>query len=219
MIEQTMLPAVDSAEPTGESPSDEPRPLPYSAYPRARDAARHGLQPLPESLPLVDFAGAQPYRSTRYSAVVATDLTPAQLLQMAWVIGASFARREPQARHLRPPKHPPAGLMEVRHSDPFGTDSFGSWDTATQMYWQTRLTALTDPTSPADAIEVNEETLAQSVAILEGEGRVIGSAFNETMAPFDMEPPLREGDSRSSTPSWRSGSRSMPRWAPRTRRR
>ncbi len=51
MIEQTTSPTVDSAEPAGELPFDEPRPLPYSAYPRARDAARHGLQPLPESLP------------------------------------------------------------------------------------------------------------------------------------------------------------------------
>ena len=59
--------------------------------------------------------------------------------------------------------------MEARHTDPFGTDSFGSWDTETQMYWLTRLTALTDPTSSGDAIEVNEETLAQSLAILDGE--------------------------------------------------
>src|SRR5919205_623729 len=100
MIEQTTSPAVDPAEPTRELPSDGPRPLPYSAYPRARDAAQHGLQPLPASLPRADFAGAQPYRSTRYSTADAADLTPAQLLQMAWVIGASFARREPQARHL-----------------------------------------------------------------------------------------------------------------------
>ena len=143
---------------------------------------------------LVDFAGAQPYRSTKYSTVVATDLTPEQLLQAAWVIADGFARREPQARHLRPPKHPPAGLMEARHSDPLGTNAFGPWDTVTQMYWIARLFALTDPTSPADAIEANEETLAQSVAILDGEGRAIGSAFNEAMPPFDVEPPLREGD-------------------------
>ena len=194
MMEQTTSPVIGSPEFPGRMSSDEARPLPYSAYPKARDVSQHGLQPLPTSLPLVDFAGAQPYPSTRYSTVVATDLTPAQLLQMAWVIGTSFARREPQARHLRPPKHPPAGLMEVRHSDPFGTDSFGSWDTATSMYWIARLFALTDPTSPADAIEVNEETLAQSVAILDGEERVIGGAFNETMPPFDVEPPLREGD-------------------------
>jgi hypothetical protein len=174
--------------------SDEARPLPYSDYPKARDVSQHGIQPLPASLPLVDFARAQPHRSSRYSTVLATELTKEQLLQMAWVIATGFARREPQARYLRPPKHPPAGLMEARHTDPFGTDSFGSWDTETQMYWIVRLTALTDPTSPQDAIEVNEETLTQSLAILDGEQRVIGAAFNETMAPLDVEPPLREGD-------------------------
>jgi hypothetical protein len=84
--------------------------------------------------------------------------------------------------------------MEVRHTDPFGTDSFGSWDTETQMYWIVRLTALTDPTSSGDAIEVNEDTLVQSLAILDGQGRVVGAAFNETMPPFDVEPPFREDD-------------------------
>jgi hypothetical protein len=29
---------------------------------------------------------------------------------------------------------------------------------------------------------------------LDGEGRVIGAAFNETMAPLDVEPPFREDD-------------------------
>jgi hypothetical protein len=84
--------------------------------------------------------------------------------------------------------------MEASHTDPFGTDPFGSWDAETQLYWVTRLTALTDPTSPTGAIEVNEETLVQSLAILDREGRVIGAAFNETMAPLDVEPPLREDD-------------------------
>jgi len=173
---------------------DGPRPLPYSDYPKAKDVAQHGIQPLPASLSLVDFARTEPFRSSRYTTVLATKLTKDQLLQMAWVIAVGFVGREPQARHLRSPKHPPPGLMEARHTDPFGTDPFGSWDTETQMYWIVRLTALTDPTSSGDAIEVNEETLAQSLAILDGEGRVIGAAFNQTMQPFDVEPPFREGD-------------------------
>src|SRR5215218_189769 len=167
---QTTTPVVGLAEPTGRTSPDEPRPLPYSAYPGAGDLDRHGIQPLPASLP------------------------PDQLLQMARVVAASFARREPQARHLRPPKHPPAGLMEARHTDPFGADAFGPWDTETHMYWIVRLLALTDPTSPKDAIELNEETLEQSVAILDEGGRVIGGAFNETMPPFDVEPPFRGDD-------------------------
>ena len=193
MIEQTTSRAVDSAEPAGELHSDEPRPLHYSAYPTAKDVDQHGLQPLPGSLPLVDFARAKPYRS-RYSTVIATELTEEQLLQMARVIADGFARREPQARHLRLPKYPSEGLMEVLHTDPYGTDPFGSWDNATQMYWIVRLAALTDPTSPRGAIEVNEEVLAQSLAIVDGEGRVVGAAFNETMPPFDVEPAFREGD-------------------------
>lgn len=170
-----------------------PPDLSRVAYPNAADVARHGLQPLPESLPLVDFAGAMPYRG-RHATVGAQDLTHAQLLRMAWVIADSFVRREPQARHLQPPKHPPVGLMEARHVDPFGTDSFGSWDPETQLYWIIRLTALTDPTSPTGAIEFNEETLGQSVAILDGEGGVIGGAFNETMGPIDVMPEFREDD-------------------------
>ena len=186
--EKRLRPVEEGRDPAG------PRDLPYSAYPKAVDVAHHGLQPLPTSLPLVDFARAKPYRSSRYTTVLATELTKEQLLQMAWVIATGFARREPQARHLRPPKHPPAGLMEARHTDPFGTDLFGSWDTETQMYWIVRLTVLTDPTSLGDHIEVDEETLAQSLGILDGEGRVIGAAFNQTMPPLDVEPPFREDD-------------------------
>jgi hypothetical protein len=127
MVQSTKL-VIGSPELPGRMSSDEPRPLPYSAYPTARDVAWHGVQPLPPPLPLVDFARAQAHRSSRYTAVVAADLTVAQLLQMTRVVAASFARREPQSRHLRPPKHPPAGLMDSRHSDPFGSEAFGSWN-------------------------------------------------------------------------------------------
>jgi hypothetical protein len=175
--------------------SAEPRPLPYSAYPKAGDVDQHRVQPLPASLPLVDFAGAWPYRSSRYSAVVAADLTPAQLLQMARVVATSFARREPQSRHLRPPKYPPAGLTEARHSDPFGSnDPFGPWNAETLLYWFIRLLVLTDPTSPRSAVRVNEEALAQSLAIVDRRGQVIGGAFNDTMPPLDVEPEFREDD-------------------------
>jgi hypothetical protein len=181
---QRKTPVVGSAEPPGRMSSDEPRPLPYCAYPKARDVTRHGVQSLPPSLPLVDFARAQPYRSNRYTTVVAADLTPAQMLQIARVVAASFARREPQSRHLRPPKHPPVGLMEARHTDPFGSEeAFGPWNAETIMYWFIRLFVLTDPTSPRSAIQVNEEELAQSLAILDGTGQVIGGAFNQTMPP------------------------------------
>ena len=42
------------------------------------------------------------------------------------------------------------------------------------MYWFARLLVLTDPASPRGAIEVKTDTLAQSLAILELTGEVIG---------------------------------------------
>jgi len=103
---------------------------------------------------------------------------------MARVVAASFARHEPQVRHLRPPKHPPTGLIEATHTDPFGSDPFGPWSIERLMYWFIRLYLLTDPTSPQNAIRVNEEALAQSLAIVDQRGQVIGGAFNETMPPL-----------------------------------
>src|SRR5262252_777604 len=80
---------------------DEPLPLPYCPYPDAADVAQHGVQPLPMTPPFVDFERARPHRSARHTAVPATQLTPAQVLQLAKVVGTSFARREPQCRHLQ----------------------------------------------------------------------------------------------------------------------
>src|SRR5262245_61778801 len=82
---------------------DGPRSLPYCVYPQAREVTQHGVQVLPAVLPLVDFTRAQPYRSRRYTTIAAARLTLAQILNMAQVVGTSFARREPQTRYLQPP--------------------------------------------------------------------------------------------------------------------
>jgi hypothetical protein len=194
MMEQSARPVIGTAARRKRRRHREPRPLSYRSYPNAGDVARHGIQPLPETLPLVDYARARPHRSSRYTAVRAADLTPAQVLQMARVVAASFARREPQSRHVRPPKHPPAGLMDARHSDPLGSASFGPWNAESHLYWFIQLLLLTDPTSPRDDIRVNEDVLARSVAIVDRRGRVIGGAFNETMPPVDVEPEMRQDD-------------------------
>ena len=192
---QKTTPVVEPAELPGTIPSDGPRSLPYCAYPKASDVAQHGVQPLPASLPLVDLARAQPYRRRRYSTVVAADLAPAQLLQMARVVASSFARREPMARHHRTPKYPPAGLMEARHSDPLGSGvPFGPWRMETLMYWFIRLYLLTDPTSPQGSIQINEEVLTQSLTILDERGRVIAGGFRETMPPLEASPEVRQDD-------------------------
>jgi len=61
------------------------------------------------------------------------------------------------------------------------------------MYWFIRLLVLTDPASPRDAIEVKADTLAQSIAILDDTGEVIGGALNETM-PRRGPPNFRRSD-------------------------
>ena len=174
--------------------ADGPRSLPYCEYPQARDVTQHGVQVLPQVLPLVDFARAQPYRSQQHTAVSASSLRPARVLQMADMIGTSFAQREPQARHLHPPKYPPTGLVEARHTDSFGSDGFGPWTKERLLYWFIRLLVLTNPAHPQSAIGVNEETLTQSLAIVDRTGQVIGGALNETMPPLDVSPPFRQDD-------------------------
>jgi len=172
----------------------EPRPLPYCSYPSAIDVAQHGLQILPPSLPLVDFERARPHRSLRYAAMPASYLTPLEVMQLAEVVGTSFARREPQCRHLQLAKVMPDELRQALHADPFGESAFGSWTTERLMYWFVRLLVLTDATSSRSAIELRTDTLAQSLAVLDDTGEVIGGALNETM-PFHADSPsFREGD-------------------------
>jgi len=85
------------------------------------------------------------------------------------------------------------GVPEWVHADPFGRSTFGLWSAERLLYWFIRLLVLTDATSPADAIEVNTDALAQSLAILDDRGDVIGGALNETM-PLGGPPSFRRGD-------------------------
>jgi hypothetical protein len=188
------VPARDHNQLVASSVVGEPRALPYCAYPRAADFGRHGVQLLPASLPLVDFERARPYRSLRYTAVPASRLTPAQVLRLAEVVAASFAQREPQCRHLQPAKLPPAGLEDALHRDPFGVSRFGPWSSERLLYWFIRLLVFTDASSPRSAIEVHTDSLAQSLAILDERGEVIGGAINETMPLLDTSPHIRQGD-------------------------
>jgi hypothetical protein len=172
----------------------QPVALPHCAYPTAGDAASHGVQPLPAALPLVDFSRARPHRSVAHTAVAADTLTVCQVLELARVVSSSFARREPQARHLQPPARVPLELLTARHTDPFGREPFGPWNTASLLYWFVRLCVLTDPTSPREAIAVSRDTLSQSLAIVDKHGRVIGGALNETMTHGEAPPKFRTGD-------------------------
>jgi hypothetical protein len=157
-----------------------PAPLPSCAYPTAADVSRHGIQPLPDRLPVADLTDADGYRSPQHRTTPAADLSDAQLVEVARVVGDSFSRHEPMARHLRPGR-PPAGLDGAIHHDPLGDADFGPWTTSQIMTWLVRLLAITDPTSPRDDISINEDVRSHSLAVLDETGTVIGGAINETM--------------------------------------
>ena len=74
---------------------------------------------MPAVLPQVDFTQSGPYRSRKHATVPATRLTQAQVL----------------LRFVRPSLHPPAGLMQARHADPFGEEGFGAWTRERLLYW------------------------------------------------------------------------------------
>ncbi len=173
---------------------DETQQLPFCAYPIAADVAQHGVLPLPEVLPRVDLAAVQPYRSRRYTAVCADQLTLPQLLQMTQVVGLSFSQREEMCKHLLPSCAPAGSLRGYVHHDLFGATEVMDWTTDDILPWFIRLCVATDPTSPQPA-PLNEDAISQSMAIVDkATGEVLGGAFNETMPPLDVEPPFREDD-------------------------
>ena len=52
MLGERTTPLAEPANPPDRISSAGPRPLPYCAYPTAKNVAQHVLQPLPASLPL-----------------------------------------------------------------------------------------------------------------------------------------------------------------------
>jgi len=172
-----------------------PRPesLPFCAYPTAAQVDQHGVQHLPEKLPVIDLTSGNTYRSHEHRATPATEVSDEQLLELTHVLGDSFAQRDVMCRHLQP-GHPPADLADVTHRDPFGIGAFGPWTRTQLMTWFIRLIALTDPTSPRGAVMVNEDVRAHSLVTLDNHGRVIGGAINETLPPPDLDLDLRQQD-------------------------
>ena len=82
MMGQRTTPLVEPAELLGRISSDEPRPLPYSVYPKARDVAQHGVQPLP--------AVSHEQRKDRYTMLTEMN-SSSDGIGHALVIGGSMA--------------------------------------------------------------------------------------------------------------------------------
>ena len=172
----------------------EPELLPHCSYPDAADRHLHGMQPLPARIPAVNFRAVQRYRSQRYTVASLDKLPPGKVLETAREVARSFALREPMGRYLRPAAHPPEGLTEARHTDPFGTAEFGPWTRENIIYWLIRLFVLTDATSPLDRIAVNSEVLSHSLAMLDSDGQVMAGSFSEVMPLGGLPPEFRRND-------------------------
>jgi hypothetical protein len=84
--------------------------------------------------------------------------------------------------------------MELTHSDPYGSERFGAWTKERLLYWFIRLLVLTDPSRAKSVMQINEEALAQSLAVVDSAGQVIGGALNETMPPLDGVAGFRQDD-------------------------
>jgi hypothetical protein len=171
-----------------------PQHLPFCIYPSAEDVDLHGVQQLPEELPIVDLKAVQHYRSNQYDVISVETLDPSQVVELVHEIALSFSKRSPLARHVVPPKYPPDGLQDAEHTDEFGTEKFGSWTSANIIYWLFRLFVLTDPTSPASAVETQRDVLEHSLAILDDNGQVIAGALRETRLPPDENSEFRQND-------------------------
>ena len=171
-----------------------PQQLPYCKYPTANDSAKHGLQPLPASLPLVNMDAARLFRSTVYKTTTLDNFNHQQVLQLAKVIADSFVLNESMTRHLNPPGHYPPALMEWQHRDAFGTTHFGEWSKSNLLYWLIRLLFLTDPYSAYDDILTNETLLQLSLAVCNNEGEIIGGALNIQLHEKDANKKMRTGD-------------------------
>ena len=72
-------------------------------FPKAIDISQHGLQELPNILPIVDFSKAAEFGSIKYQPVQTTDLTKPEILELVKLIAYSFVTMEPMNRHLNPP--------------------------------------------------------------------------------------------------------------------
>jgi hypothetical protein len=155
--------------------------LPRCKYPSFIDTSNHGIQPLPERLPLQNLLCIQKYRSANYTPVGIKSFDSQQILELSRIIAKSFVEKEPMNRHLHPPKEYNHAIHNFTHIDPYGIHPFGEWTKENIFYWFIRLMVLTNPSSSIEDIQINEDLLNLSLAILNEDGQLIGGAYNITL--------------------------------------
>lgn len=168
--------------------------LPRSKYPTALNKSYHGIQKLPETIPVVDFLTANKYRSAKYTPLSIKFFDSLQILELSRVIANSFVRKEPMNRHLQLPEKYPQNLMDLIHTDPFGSHRFGEWTKENIFFWFIRLMVLTDSSNPLGDIRSNDELIKLSLAIQDENGKIIGGAYNIPLASHLEEHPPRTND-------------------------
>ncbi len=169
--------------------------LPRCKYPSSKDKSDHGIQNLPEVLPLVNLLSAKKFRSAIYKPVSVKAFDPQKILELSRIIAKSFVEKEPMNRHLQPPKEYNQAVHNLIHNDPYGSHPFGEWTKENIFYWFIRLMILTNPSSLMEDIQINEDLLKLSLAILNKDDQLIGGAYNKT---FDYE--VEEHQQRTNDP-------------------
>lgn len=152
--------------------------LPHCPYPNATDSHAHGLQPLPDQLPLLDLNHAKPFRSAAYRPVSIETFNHEHVLELIQVIAKSFVLNEPMNRHLVLPVQPPPEIQETRYLNVYGVSSFGAWEKENIFSWIVRLLLFDQLKDRLDSNMVDNYSKQLSLALLNDAGKVIGGALS-----------------------------------------
>lgn len=157
--------------------------LPRCIFPKAIDLSQHGVQILPDILPVVDFSKAKKFGSSSYQPVQTTELNKFEILELVRLIAQSFVTMEPMNRHLCPPRQVPSQIRDLEHKDPLGKTHFGPWTKENIFHWFVRLQVLAISDEKPNSFKLNDDIINLSLAIKDDQQRVIGGAFNMTLQP------------------------------------
>ncbi len=152
--------------------------LPHCHYPKAEDSHAHGLQLLPDELPLLDLTLAQPYRSRTFRAIPIETFSHEQVLELIRVIAKSFVLNEPMNRHMVPYVKPPQVIMESTYLNLYGENIFGEWEKENVFQWVIRLLVFDQLKDKLDRNISNNFAKQLSLAILDDYGKIIGGALS-----------------------------------------
>ena len=152
--------------------------LPHCHYPKAADTHAHGLQPLPDELPLFDLSAAKPFRSSTYTTIPIETFSHEQVKELISVIASSFVLNEPMNRHMVPPKNPPQEIRDSSCLNVYGETLFGPWEKENIFEWIIRLLVFGQLKDRLDRNVSDNFSKQLSLAILDDTGKVIGGALS-----------------------------------------